>query len=142
MTDIKQHARPNETQKTFSRKYSQVDGQRPVFISIHTFQLLRSVHTVRGHTRQQLAKKCSTVYNGSELTGIGTMPAYEADQATSLSALPHICLDTFLRDSPSALKTFRCRVADQLQCCLGVAGHPHSRAGLFKGGGRLEDVHI
>lgn len=57
----------------FQLEYSQVDGQRPVVIAIHTFQILRSVHAVRGYTCQQLAEKCSAVYNSSELTRIGTM---------------------------------------------------------------------
>lgn len=95
------------------RKYLQVNGQRAFVIAINTFKLLRSVHTVWRHACQQLAKKGGTVYDGSEFAVIFEVLAYEADKAALPGALSHQRLDTFLRHSPSALKTLRCRVADQ-----------------------------
>lgn len=124
------------------REYLQVNCQRPVVIAINTFELLRSVHAVRRHACKQLAEEGSAVDDGSDLAAILAVRAYRTDEVAFLGALTHPRLDAFLRDGSGAPKAFSSRGADQFQCFLRVAGHPHSCAGFFKSGGRLEDVHI
>ena len=95
---------PEKLRLYLGRKYLQVNGQRPIVVSGHAFQFLRGMHSIRGHASQQLTEEGSAVNYGRDLSATVAVRAYETDEAAFLGALTHQGLNTFLRNSPSALK--------------------------------------